>query len=47
MTVGSGPNGSKHYQNSISFSLMEELLGRNKSGSGLKIREYGHGNPLL
>jgi hypothetical protein len=27
-------------------STIEELLGRNSSGSGLKNREYGHGDPL-
>jgi hypothetical protein len=27
-------------------STTEELLGRNSSGSGLEIREYGHGDPL-
>jgi hypothetical protein len=25
---------------------IEELLGRNDSGSGLENREYGHGDPL-
>jgi hypothetical protein len=27
-------------------STMEELLGRNSSGSGLENREYGRGDPL-
>jgi hypothetical protein len=27
-------------------STIEELLGRNSSGSGLENREYGHGDPL-
>jgi hypothetical protein len=27
-------------------STTEELLGRNRSGSGLENREYGHGYPL-
>jgi hypothetical protein len=27
-------------------STIEELLGRNSSGSGLEIREYGRGEPL-
>jgi hypothetical protein len=27
-------------------STIEELLGRNSSGSGLENREYGRGNPL-
>jgi hypothetical protein len=27
-------------------STIEELLGRNNSGSGLEIREYGRGDPL-
>jgi hypothetical protein len=27
-------------------STIEELLGRNISGSGLEIQEYGIGNPL-
>jgi hypothetical protein len=26
-------------------STIEELLGRNSSGSGLEIREYGRGDP--
>jgi hypothetical protein len=31
----------------LSFmSTTEELLGRNSSGSGLEIREYGSGDPL-
>jgi hypothetical protein len=31
----------------LSFvSTTEELLGRNSSGSGLEIREYGRGDPL-
>jgi hypothetical protein len=29
------------------MSTTEELLGRKSSGSGLKIREYGRGDPLL
>jgi hypothetical protein len=28
-------------------STIEELLGRNNSGSGLENREYGRGDPLL
>jgi hypothetical protein len=28
------------------MSTIEELLGRNSSGSGLENREYGHGDPL-
>jgi hypothetical protein len=28
-------------------STIEELPGRNSSGSGLEIREYGRGDPLL
>jgi hypothetical protein len=27
-------------------STIEELLGRNSSGSGLESREYGRGDPL-
>jgi hypothetical protein len=27
-------------------STIEQLLGRNSSGSGLEIREYGSGDPL-
>jgi hypothetical protein len=27
-------------------STIEELLGRNSSGSGLENREYGRGDPL-
>jgi hypothetical protein len=27
-------------------STIEELLGKNSSGSGLENREYGHGDPL-
>jgi hypothetical protein len=32
----------------LSFvNTIEELLGRNNSGSGLEMREYGRGEPLL
>jgi hypothetical protein len=30
----------------ILMSTIEELLGRNSSGSSLEIREYGHGDLL-
>jgi hypothetical protein len=30
----------------ILMSTIEELLGRNRSGSGLENREYGRGDPL-
>jgi hypothetical protein len=30
----------------IGVNTIEELLGRNSSGSGLENQEYGHGDPL-